>query len=222
MRRGPSHVRICEHTHASDSRGDTLRRITKAALGGVASCALILGGAQAATGALPIDSYSYPSTDLGDYQEAPGPFDGATGELRVLLTPAGSTFKLTLSGVDPATAGSLYGAHLHTGICVDGDFAIPKKDLAAGWQAKGHYNHDVVLGNTTPEISPKTEVWFDLVSEADGTVTYQAVVPFVPVDPDSAMSVVIHVLPTNPTTGGAGARQACLPLNVSEWAPTTL
>ncbi len=32
--------------------GDTLRRITKAALGGLAGCALVLGGTQVASGAL--------------------------------------------------------------------------------------------------------------------------------------------------------------------------
>jgi superoxide dismutase, Cu-Zn family len=199
-----------------------LRRITKAALGGLASSALVLGGTQVASGALSMDTYNYPSTDLGDYQESPGPFDSAAAELRVLVTPAGSTFKLTVSGVDPSVAPSEYGAHLHTGICVDGDYAIPKKDRVAGWQALGHYNHDVVLGNSPIEISPKTEVWFDLISEADGTVTYQAVVPFLPVDPDGVMSVVVHALPTNPDTGGAGPRQACMPLDVSEWAPTTV
>ena len=37
------------------SRGDTLRRITKAALGGLAGCALVLGGTQVAVGV--IDTY---------------------------------------------------------------------------------------------------------------------------------------------------------------------
>ena len=36
----------------SDSRGDTLRRITKAALGGLAGCALVLGGTGVASGEL--------------------------------------------------------------------------------------------------------------------------------------------------------------------------
>jgi hypothetical protein len=48
-------------------------------------------------------------------------------------------------------------------------------------------------------------------------------VPFVPVDPDGIMSVVVHVASTNPDTGAAGTRQACFPLSVPQWvpAPTT-
>ena len=50
----------------SDSRGDTVRRITKAALGGLAGCALVLGGTQAASGALSGNSCRIHSRTLND------------------------------------------------------------------------------------------------------------------------------------------------------------
>jgi Cu/Zn superoxide dismutase len=200
-----------------------LKRITKAALGGLAGCALVLGGTQAATGALFIEEYNYPSINVVDLQQDGGSFDGATATLRVRLTPSVSTFKLTLSGVAPAAAGTEFGAHLHTDECVEGDFGDSNADpvIKPGLKAGPHYNHTKILGDPVV-ISPKTEVWFDIVSDENGTTSYQAAVPFVPVDPDGTMSVVIHVLSTNPATGGAGDRQACVPLNVSEWAPKTL
>jgi hypothetical protein len=82
---------------------------------------------------------------------------------------------------------------------------------------------------TIAEVSPDTEVWFDLVPNEDGMAYDETTVPFVPVDREGGMSVVVHVLPTNtkddyPTFGGAvgsaGTRQACFPVNVSELFPT--
>jgi Cu-Zn family superoxide dismutase len=195
-----------------------VRRITKAALGGLAGCALALGGTQAANGG--VEDYTYPSVELTDLQPAPGPFDGASAKLRLKLTPTGSQFKLTVSGIALDAAGTEYGSHLHTGKCVEEDYGDLLKNGDEGMQAEGHYNHDKVLNISPVRISPTTEVWFDILSESDGTFTYQAGVPFVPVDVDNTMSIVIHSLPTNPADGKAGDRQACLPLNVSEWEPT--
>jgi hypothetical protein len=74
---------------------------------------------------------------------------------------------------------------------------------------------------TIAEVSSETEVWFSFVPNAHGTATDDATVSFVPVDPDSKMSIVVHLLATDPATGLAGGRQACFPLDVSDWAPTT-
>jgi hypothetical protein len=71
------------------------------------------------------------------------------------------------------------------------------------------------------EVSPRTEVWFDLLPNADGMAYDTTTVPFVPVDPDGVMSVVVHVSFTKPD-GSAGTRQACFPLDVSQVFPTSV
>ena len=89
--RRASYVRLSEHTQASDFSGETVRRITKAALGGLAGCALVLGGTQAASGACRLDSQSgisradWPLTRTkrpltGRTEPMTGAFDSATGE----------------------------------------------------------------------------------------------------------------------------------------------
>jgi superoxide dismutase, Cu-Zn family len=190
-----------------------MRRITKVALGGLAGCALILGGTQAANGDTP--DYYYYSGDL--VRIVPGPFDGAKATLRIKQTSEdGTGFKLRIEGIDPSVAGTEFGSHLHVGPCVEGN----------GGAAGGHYNHG-------GGISEQTEVWFDLVPNDNGNVTYNAVVPFVPVDSNpnyipGVMSIVIHMLPTDKTgstptgVGSAGPRQACFPLSVSFWSPLPL
>jgi hypothetical protein len=98
-----------------------------------------------------------------------------------------------------------------------------------------HYNHDVVTNNKrfpvpgevktygyTAEISTSTEVWFDLKPEGADIASAETTVPFVPVDPDGVMSVVVHVSFTDPLTGTAGKRQACFPLSVSGIFPATV
>jgi hypothetical protein len=205
-----------------------MRRITKAALGGVAGCALILGATQVATGVSTVTTHG---GKLVDYQEKTGPLDRASAALQVTSSKGQTGFKLSVNGIDRSAAGKEIGAHLHTGPCVEGDYAIVdpvtgKVLKAAGSQAGPHYNHDRVLGDLPPDINTKTEVWFDLVPNARGDWTGEATVYFKPVDSTlipGVMSIVIHVLPTDPKTGGAGDRQACFPLNdVSAWAKTTL
>jgi hypothetical protein len=74
----------------------------------------------------------------------------------------------------------------------------------------------------TAEISTSTEVWFDLKPEGADIASAETTVPFVPVDPDGVMSVVVHVSFTDPLTGTAGKRQACFPLSVSGIFPATV
>jgi Cu/Zn superoxide dismutase len=171
------------------------------------------------------------SDDLVDLP-ASGPFDGASADLRLKVSGTGTNFKLEVSDIDLSAAGAVFGAHLHTGVCdkIDANLAGP------------HYNHEVVVGGkvfpklgelpseTVAEVSPRTEAWFSFVPNAHGNATADATVPFVPVDPDGKMSIVVHLLPTNtdhniPTPGGvvgsAGGRQACFPIDASDWAPPT-
>jgi hypothetical protein len=230
-------VRISEHTHASDSRGDTLRRITKAALGGVAGCALALGGTQVASGVLS-EIYREQAENLLTSPTAAKPFDMAKATVSIAVDGNKTTFRIDLTKIDPSLLDPLHpllGAHLHTGPCVE----------ELGTSAGPHYNHDVVTKNKrfpvpgeektygyTAEVSPNTEVWFDLEPVADGTASDETTVPFVPVDPDGIMSVVVHIRATNTAygvpnpgqpAGFADTRQACFPLSsVSGIFPATV
>ena len=195
-----------------------MRRFIRVALGGLAGCALILGASQAANGDSTNMTYPIQNAETGDFQEAIGPFDEATGTLRVMQAPddAATGFKLTVNGIDPSAAGKEFGAHLHIGPCIDGDYS--------GGKAGPHYNHDSALGAITPAINPQTEVWFDLVPSDHGDATDDTKVNFVPRDSNldflpGEMSIVIHESPTDPTTGGAGKRQACFSLSMPDWAP---
>jgi Cu/Zn superoxide dismutase len=207
-----------------------LRRITKAAFGGVAGCALVLGGTQLASGVL--------STIFRDQSEnllaTSGPFDYAKATTTITVDGNYTTFKIDLTKIDPsiATPPRTLGAHLHTGPCIEAD----------GNSAGPHYNHEVVTKNKslptgektygyTAEVSDSTEVWFDLIPTYEGTATDETTVPFVPVDPDGIMSVVVHVRETNTAygvpfpgvAGSAGTRQACFPLeSVSGIFPATV
>jgi Cu/Zn superoxide dismutase len=218
----------------SDSRGDTLRRTTKAALGGLAGCALALGGTQVAMSA--VDYFLYPESlpeggqvvleDLGG-NTAPGPFDGASADLRLKTSGTGTNFKLEVSGIAESGVGNVYGAHLHTYDCDEAPLSGP----SAGVNGGPHYNHDVhyygkafptagqLPSETVAEVSPTTEAWFEFRPNAHGDAIADTFVPFVPVDADKEMSIVVHLLPTNPATGGAGGRQACFPIDASDWAP---
>ena len=202
-----------------------MRRITKAALGGLAGCALVLGGTQAATGAL---------TDIlrlhgesGDFlTSAAQPLDAAKAKITIDEgTDNTTTFSIRVTGIDPSIAGEKLGSHLHVGPCVEGDVGPP-----VGKQAGPHYNHDVAMKSPTVTVSRDTEVWFDLVADAEGMAYDKTTVPFVPKDYDPAhvpgvMSVVVHVLETDEDgtlwgmgIGYAGTRQACFPLSVPQWA----
>jgi Cu/Zn superoxide dismutase len=209
-----------------------LKRITKAALGGLAGCALALGGTQVASGVL--------STIFREQSEnllaASGPFDYAKATTTITVDGNNTTFKIDLTKIDPSAEGKLLGSHLHTGPCIE---------EIAGGSAGPHYNHEVVTmnksfptgektyGYTAEVSSPDTEVWFDLIPDADGNASDETTVPFVPVDPDGLMSVVVHVGGTNTAygvpyhegkvAGFAGTRQACFPLSsVSGIFPATV
>jgi superoxide dismutase, Cu-Zn family len=203
--------------------GTQVRRITKAALGGLAGCALVLGGTQVASGDLLdlLDGLKV-HKDSGDFlTSTEQPLDSAKAKITIDKGTNGTTtFSIRVTGIDtsidPSIVGRTLGAHLHTGQCVEGDAGNPSAtpSIGPGPQAGPHYNHDRATGATTVRISRETEVWFDLVPNADGMAYDKTTVPFVPVD-DGVMSVVVHVKDTNPVTGGAGDRQACFPLSVS-------
>jgi Cu/Zn superoxide dismutase len=222
-----------------------VRRITKAALGGVAGCALVLGGTQAASGAL--STILKIHEESGDFSTLTAqPLDSAKAKITIAEGTSSTgksitTFSVRLTGIDPTTTeGKKLGAHLHMGECVEGD-SVPRPGSRAG----PHYNDEVATeGKVLPTtalpdppnaavVSSDTEVWFEFVADAEGMAYDETTVNFTPDDSDPAwvpgvMSVVVHVRETNTAhnvpfygaiVGDAGARQACFPLAVPDhWA----
>ncbi len=177
---------------------DTTRRVLAATLAAPLATALMTGAALSASADPAALHFSGQLRDL-DATTA-GPFDGAEARVLLVENAAGATARLRMTGIDTAAAGTTYGAHLHFGPCIAGN----------GAAALGHYNSDVVAGNSPAEISPDTEVWLDFTVSPTGKASATAVVPFTPVAGER--SVVIHALPTDHHTGGAGPRLACLPV----------
>ena len=161
----------------------------------------------AATGALLLGAV--PAGAASPFVEARGPLsdlapatanatDGASGNFFAIAGGGHTTFVLFVSGLDPASAGTTYGAHVHVGTCVAGDGA------AAG----PHYN----TGGTP---STTTEVWLDFKVLPGGYGFAVTTVPFV-IEPGAARAVVVHAQPTQSggaTPGAAGGRIACLPVD---------
>jgi hypothetical protein len=130
---------------------------------------------------------------LTDLQSSTDPTDGAIAGARASVARGTTTVELVVRGIDRASAGATFGAHVHIGSCIEGD----------GSAAFGHYN-------TGGPASPATEVWLDFAVSRGGTGHAKATVPF-EIPPGAAGSIVIHALATAPD-GGAGTRLACLPL----------
>ncbi len=169
----------------------TLPRVASAA------AALLFVAAATAAAAPPAPVRTTGAGPLRDLQLAPAqPTDGGTAQ--VLATESGGTTTVTLKvqGLDRAFAGSVLGAHVHTGTCVAGDGA------AAG----PHYNS---TGGTA--ISDETEVWLDFTIDTSGRGLATARVPFT-IPAGGAGAVVIHAAHPDHVTGAAGPRLACLPV----------
>jgi len=164
----------------------------------VFAAALALSQAGIALAAGPTTAWG-PLTDL---QAAANPTDGASARVQVTQHARGSAASLLVWGIDRAAAGTTYGAHVHSGDCVAGNGA------AAG----PHFNIDVYNLAQFPVVSNATEVWLDFTVRGDGTGSAVAQVPFA-VPAGAASAVVIHALPTD-TTGAAGARLACLAIDL--------
>lgn len=163
------------------------------------SAAMAVGSTAIAAGTV-INRFSDP---LRDYDTASaGPFDSATARLQLVGHGSGATAVLHVRGVDPSVSGRTFGAHLHNGACGT------DQPLLSG----GHYNHDAHSGTTPVTVSDQTEVWLDFTVDATGAGDSSSVVRFDLVP--GTRSVVIHENRTDPTTGAAGPRIACLPV---EW-----
>jgi hypothetical protein len=126
------------------------------------------------------------------------PFADASAKLTLVGHGDDSTAVLVVHGVDRAEADRTFGAHLHSGRCVDG----------VGSAAGPHYHH---TRQPPPTISDQTEIWLDFTVDDEGNANAVAHVPFVPTP--GQRSVVIHERATA-ANGTAGDRIACLPV---EW-----
>jgi Cu/Zn superoxide dismutase len=160
------------------------------------SAAVTMGPGVAPAGAA-AQPFVFASGPLADLSPASNPTDGAYGQLYAIAPGDGNTYVVfVLTGLDPAAAGATYGAHVHVGPCVPG----------SGAAALGHYN-----AGTGGPPSPENEVWLDFTVLPGGFAVSTARVPF-EIAPGSARSVVVHANATQPSTGNAGGRIACLPV----------
>jgi hypothetical protein len=200
-------MRDSTRTQASYFSGENVKRITKAVLGGVAGCGLILVGTQAATGEPPNIVYSKSGvlTDLLPSDE--GPLDGASYAVRIVDSPdEGTGFRLRVTDIDPSAEGEHFGAHLHVGACAVAEDGTNSTSI--------HYKADA------NPASSENEVWFDLEPDEEGVANDETWVSFRPndtnVDPTpDVMSIVIHVHEADVLSGNP--KQACLPVTVSDW-----
>jgi len=182
-------------------RSWTTRRRLVAGMAALAATAATAGAAavvpaQAGQGGGDDGSALVFQSPLSDLQTATTePFEGAAATLRLTMEGGNSTFVLKVAGIDRSAAGTHYGAHLHSGPCTPGDGA------AAG----PHYN-----SASPPVIDEEHEVWLDFEVTGRGSARAVAEVPFEPVH--GARSVVIHAEETDPASGLAGARLACMPV----------
>jgi hypothetical protein len=199
-----------------------VRRITKAALGGLAGGAMILGATQAANGAPPLEFYS-PEAELVIMKSSGfGVVDGdgvvdrdsvAEVTLEIKEAPEATNFKITVENIDKSQTNPVHGAHLHNGPCPDPEGTADT--------TLGHYKDDSSISAAMPE----NEVWFDLETNASGVATDSTTVQFIPVDkpiltgsaPDLVpgdMSIVIHEQ-SAATPTSSSPKLACFPLKVT-------
>ncbi len=119
--------------------------------------------------------------------------DGAWAVASATVQNGQTVVRLNVKDLAGSGVGDTFGAHVHVGPCVAG----------SGGLAGPHFN-------AGGGVSEQTEVWLDFTVTGGGTGHATAVVPF-EIHPGQAQSVVIHEAPTD-STGAAGARMACLPL----------
>ncbi len=176
------------------------RRLALGAVAGVAALALAAPTALADEGSgHDGDRRIFAAGPLQDLRLGTDPTDGATAQVKVEQEDGETEVSLKIQGLGRGSAGLQLGAHVHVGRCVAGN----------GGAAGPHFN--IASGSTPVVISEETEVWLDFVIGRNGTARAEAEVPFV-IPPGGAGSVVIHINPTTPGTGVAGARIACLPV----------
>ncbi len=161
-------------------------RATKLRTGtAVVIAALVIGAGVAAAATWNLQE----AGKLRDLQLTSDPTDGMVGHLKGRVGDGSSHVELTVTGLKEAVVGRVFGAHLHTGTCETGL----------------HYQ----VAGTAPLV--EREVWLDFTVQQGGVAHSVADVPF-EVDETAVTALVVHINPTNPTTGAASTRLACLEL----------
>jgi hypothetical protein len=160
-----------------------------------------------------LESFKFSRDALTDLLPAAtdGPFDSAKAKTTVTKTTDGTEMTIRVTGIDTSALPEVLpvggiGAHLHVGPCVD-DPATPTVIEGPGL----HFNTDMLANVSPPEVSPRTELWFNLLPDEYGMAYDETSVKFVPVDADGKMSIVIH----EGSAAAGGTKQSCFPLSVS-------
>jgi Cu-Zn family superoxide dismutase len=123
-------------------------------------------------------------------------FARARARVHVVRTGSGGTHvTLHVTGVAGA-AGRTFGAHVHQRPCGP-----------SGGAAGPHYQHAGAVGDLE-----QRELWLDFTVNAAGNGHAVAVRPWA-LDESSPRSVIVHALATDPVSGAAGARLACIDLD---------
>jgi Cu/Zn superoxide dismutase len=100
-----------------------------------------------------------------------------------------SVVGLEVAGLPPRAT---FGAHLHAATCADS-------------QGGGHYQHSPGV------VSAESEVWLDFTTDGAGYAS-RGVLKKVALRPEQARSIVVHAQSTDPATGKAGPKLACIDL----------
>ncbi|MFI0373283.1 hypothetical protein ACH35V_35945 [Actinomadura sp. 1N219] len=101
---------------------------------------------------------------------------------------------LRATGFPAAAAGKVFGVHVHVNPCG------PKGEDAGPHYMNPDGSHDLPM--------EQMEIWLDVTVAKDGTGHSGDIVPW-RVAEKAAGSVIVHAQPTDPATGGAGARNLC-------------
>jgi superoxide dismutase, Cu-Zn family len=166
--------------------------------------------------------YNGPLTDLSPTTDDPlktDMFDGAKATATMMGVGGSTFFRVQIRGVDDRVVGKTYGAHLHQGPC-----GLAKDPTTGVLQPTVglHYNTSDfdTQKNAYELINDQTEVWLDFKVDAFGNARSSARVDFVPTE--GKRSITLHATPTvhhqenatDPAVGTAGAKLACLPLEI--------
>lgn len=162
--------------------------------------------------------YNGPLTDLLSSTADPSTtvFDGAKATATMMGIGGSTFFRVQIRGADDSAVGKVYGAHLHQGAC-----GLAKDQAGVMQPTVGpHYNTSKLAedGKTYTVINDKTEVWLDFEVDPFGNARSTARVPFVPTAGER--SITLHASPTlhhateTAAAGTAGAKLACLPLEI--------
>jgi hypothetical protein len=141
-------------------------------------------------------------------------WDGARATAVLMGINDETTARVTVRGLPDSAAGEEYGAHLHDGPCGLDDNKAPT--------VGGHYNVSPPNDLGGPSVvSDQTEVWLDFDVNSDGEARDTAVVPFVPAAGERSITFhAAHTIHDGTGVGTAGAKLACIPLDIKEFAST--